>query len=343
MRKTAAITLALLFCHSSSVLQGAQGAPPKTSLATPAKSEAASETGQSAVGANQPVITIQGACEGNRPRDSHGTDCTQTLSRERFESLLDGLNPGGREVSAEARRSLAAAYAQLVAFEIAGRKAGLEDTVKYHEVMNWLRLRTVADFYRHSLQEKYATPSQAEITAYYHQHLAAFEQVHLARILIPREGPAPTDKNEFEKKAAAAAKMARERATKHEDPAKIQNDVYLTLGIKLAPATDMGSLRRSEFTEKEREEVFSLKPGAVSQVETKPMTYVVYIVLGKNILPEDQAKAEIARDISQEKFNHELQSAIDATHAQFNEAYFGGNVTVMDPTSMPMPSRAAGH
>ncbi len=330
MRKTVAIALALFLGHAS--------------LATPSESPGASTGGQPTTGANQPVITIQGACGENHQKDGHGTDCSQTLTREKFETLLDALNPSGRELSADDRRTLASTYAQLAAFEIAARKEGLEDTAKFHELFTWLRMRAVADLYRRSLQEKYRTPSQAEITAYYHQHLASFEQAHLARILIPREGPPPVNKDEFEKKAAAAAKLARERARKHEDPTEIQKDVYRTLDIKVAPATDMGTLRRSEFPEKEREEVFSLKRGEVSQVETQPTTYVVYIVLGKDILPEDRVKTEIATDISQEKFNREVQAALDAAHPQFNEAYFGGKVTMPTPASTPStPTRTPGH
>jgi hypothetical protein len=265
------------------------------------------------------------------------------VTREEFEALLGGLNPSGQAISADDRRNLASAYAQLTAFEIAARKAGLEDTAKFHELLNWWRLRTAADLYRRSLQEKYLThpPSQAEIAAYYKQHVASFERLHLARILIPRQTSPTVDKVEFEKKAAAAAQMARQRAVKHEDPAEIQKDLYRTLDINVAAATDMGSLRRAEFVEKEREEVFSLKPGEVSQVETEPTSYIVYEVLGKDILPEEQAKAEIAHDISQQKFNQELQSAMDSVHPRFDEAYFGGSVSATMP-SMMLPN-ATGH
>src|SRR5262249_43189471 len=144
--------------------------------------------------------------------------------------------------------------------------------------------------------------------------------------------------------AAAAAQMAHKRAEKQEDPAEIQKDIYRTLDVKIAPATDMGSLRRAQFVEKEQEEVFSLKSGGVSQVVTQPMAYIIYKVLNKDILPEEQAKAEIVHTISQDKFNHELQSAIDSVHAQFNEAYFGGSVSVtMPPQSLPNAMPAAGH
>lgn len=328
MRKTAAIALALVLCYSSSVLQGAPAAPAKAAPATAAKSEAASDAGQPAAGANQPVITLHVGCGADHRNEGHGTDCTRTLSREQFDTLLDALNPTGREVSAETRRDIAATYAQFVAFEIAGKKAGLEDTAKFRELLNWLRLRAVTDLYQRSLQKNFSTPSEAEITAYYNQHLASFERVHIARILVPRQGPASTDKSEFEKKAAAEAKLAHERAKKHEDPVKIQQDVYEALGMKLTTSTDMGSLRRAEFAEREREEVFALKRGDVSQVETEPASYSVYIVLDKDVIPKDQATAEIAREISQDKFDHETQLALGAVHAQFDEAYFGGKVSV---------------
>ena len=311
-----------------------------------AAQEARSDSSQHSVAAaSEPVITLRGAC-GERPEvGAHDMDCNQTLSREAFESLLSALNPGGRQVSPEARRNLAIAYAELVAFEAGARKAGLEDTAQFHELMSWVRLRTVADLYRRGLQEKYSSPSADEIDAYYREHPASFEQVHLARILVPRtQAFSAVGEEEFEKQAAAAARMAHERAARSEDPARIQQDVNELLGVQAAAATDMGMYRRSELVENEREAVFSLQPGEVSQVVTEPKSYVIYKVLSKGRVPQERVKAQIAHDISQEGFTHALQAAIDSAHAQFNEAYFGGPVTVPVPTVTPsLPARSAGH
>ena len=187
-------------------------------------------------------------------------------------------------------------------------------------------------------------PSQDEIDAYYNQHLASFEQVRLARILVPREDLPPVDKNEFEKRALEAANIAHQRARQGEGPDQIQKDVYLKLGVKAPPATDLGNFRRADLEEKESAEVFALKPGEVSQLETEPKSYVIYKVISRDTLSEAQVKDEIAREISRQKYNDALKAAIDSTHAQFNEQYFGGPVSLANPAKPPaLPTRLQPH
>jgi len=337
------VALVLLCCRRSPAVQQMQSASTKGSSSAKAQGEVTADTKQTTIGANDPVITIPGLCADNSGKDLGRADCKSTLTRQEFEDLLSALNPGGQEISPDARRSLAQAYAEMVAFEIVARKSGLEDTVQFRELLSWLRLRTVADLYRRNLQEEYRTPSAGEIDAYYHEHMASFEQVHLARIFIPREDFPPGNKNEFDKKAADAARAARERAATGEDLSQIQKDVYATLGVNPAPATDLGYFRRANLQEKEREEVFSLKPGAVSQVEVEPKSYVVYKVLGKEMLTKDQVKAEIARDISQQRYKEAIKSAIDAAHAQFNETYFGPGMAITIPGDAPTVPRPGRH
>ena len=287
---------------------------------------------------SEPVITVQGLCRGGT--DTNDAGCNKVMTREEFENLLNAINPGGQPVSPIARRNLAQAYAELLAFEAAAKDAGMEDTAQFRELVNWLRLRTVADLYRRHLQEEFRTPSPDEIDSYYNQHLASFERVRLARILIPREDLPPVDKNEFEKKAVEAARIAQQRAAQGEDPDQIQKDVYVKLDIKAPPATDLGNFRRADLQEKESAEVFSLKPGEVSQLETEPKSYVIYKVISRDTLPKEQVKAEITREISQQKFNNALKTAIDSTHTEFNEKYFGEPISVASPAKPPaLPAR----
>src|SRR6267154_577005 len=130
----------------------------------------------------QPIITVTGLCDSAPP-------CTAAVTREHFERLMTALNPNGQAVSASARQNLGQTWAEYLALDAAAKKAGLENTPEFHELMDWVRLRTAAEVYRRSLQEKFRAPSPQEIEAYYKQHLSMYERVRLSRIFLPRAKP----------------------------------------------------------------------------------------------------------------------------------------------------------
>lgn len=298
----------------------------------------------SEVSATQPVITIHGLCnEGASKGQKEADSCSKVITREQFEKLMNALNPGGQKISPGGRQNLARAYVEALAFEVAARNAGMEKTADYLEVMNWMRLRTTADLYRRSLKEEYRNPSQAEIDAYYREHKESFERVKLQRILVPREKFAVGDNHDFDQTALAAARNARERAARGEDFGRIQADIFTRLHLGTPPATDLGSYGRADFMEKEAAEVFSLQPGEISRLETEIKSYVIYKVAEKYTLRESQVKAEIARDIAQQKYQEALRAVTDSAQTDFNEQYFGKMAPAL-PADVPMmPRRPAAH
>ena len=296
-----------------------------------------------AVKDTEPVITVRGLCADEAGRKSHpANSCSKQITRREFERLMNALNPGGQSISLNGRQNLAQAYVEALAFSDAARKAGTEDTEEFREVMFWVRLRTIADLYRRNLQEKYRTPGPEEIDSYYRQHLDSFERVHLLRILVPRENFSGGDKNEFDKKALAAAQAARTRAVNGEAMEQIQKDVYAGLGLEQPPATDLGSYQRADFLEKEAADVFSLQPGEVSPLETEIKSYVIYKVASKETLKEAQVKADIIREIAQQKYRDALKAVMDSAHADFNEQYFG-TMTPKPPIEPPALPRRPAH
>jgi hypothetical protein len=276
------------------------------------------------VAATQPVITVHGVCEQSPAQAQSAPDsCVTVISREQFETLVKALNPTGRVLSTEARRSMAKTYADYLAVEAAVRRAGMEDTPEFRKLMEWNRLRAIADLYRFTLEEKYRSPADAEVEAYYHQHLADYEKVTLERVLVPRQNDAAPDKDAFDKKARAAADAARSRAVKGDDLAQIQKDAYTALGVAMPPSTDLGTRRRSELVPEEATELFALKASEISQVKKEPQNYVIYKVLRRDVMPLEEVKAEVAHEIYKQKFEDTMKSALDAVPAEFNEQYFG--------------------
>jgi len=297
----------------------------------------------SAVAEGQAVITVRGLCaEKAGSKSQTGNPCSKQITRKDFERLMNALNPGGQSVSPNGRQNLAQAYVEALAFADAARKAGTEDTEEFREVMFWVRLRTIADLYRRNLQEKYRTPEPEEIDSYYREHIGSFERVHLLRILVPRENSSGGDKNEFDKRALAAAQSARTRAVNGEAVEQIQKDVYAGLGLEQPPATDLGSYQRADFMEKEAADVFSLQPGEVGPLETEIKSYVIYKVASKETLKEAQVKADIIREIAQQKYRDALKAVMDSAHADFNEQYFG-RMAPKPPIEPPVLPRRPAH
>jgi hypothetical protein len=290
------------------------------------------------VAATQPVITVRGVCDqSNSPTTQSGLDsCVTVISREQFETLVKTLNPTGHALSTEARRGLARTYADYLGVQAAARKAGMEDTPEFRMVMEWNRLRAIADLYRFSLEEKYRSPADAEVEAYYRQHLGDYEKMTLARILVPRQNAAEADKDAFDKKARGVADAAQSRAVKGDDPAQIQKDAYAALGVAMAPFTELGSRRRSELVPEEATELFSLKAGEVSHVEKEDQNYVIYKVLRRDVMPLAEVKAEVAREVYKEKFKGAMKSALDAVPAEFNEQYFGPKMAPQGEQAAPV-------
>ena len=123
---------------------------------------------------------------------------------------------------------------------------------------------------------------------------------------------------------------------------QIQKDVYAGLGLNLPPSTDLGSYQRADFIEKEAADVFSLQPGEVSPLETEIKSYVIYKVASKETLTEAQVKADIVREITQQKYRAALKSVMDSAHADFNEQYFGP-MAPKPPIEPPVVPRRPAH
>src|SRR5262249_41769706 len=116
---------------------------------------------------------------------------------------------------------------------------------------------------------------------------------------------------------------ARAGAAKGEDPAQIQKDAYAGLGLSVPPSADLGMRRRADLISSEAAEVFSLPEGGVTQVQTEARSYVIYKVLSKDAMTEEEAKAEITREIYQQKFKAAMKSVLGTAPAEFNKEYFG--------------------
>ena len=258
------LTLALLV--GTALAQTPTGNTSLAAAALPAPVKDAVESA-STVAPGDTVLTIQGICSSaeNLPSAGHSA-CTLLVKRQQFEDLMKIVAPGV-EVNTASKQRLAKTYTDLLAFESAARKSGIDNAAQFRDTMAWLRLRTLADLYRRSLEREFAAVSESEIDEYYHQHIQQYEEVKLRRILLPRNNFSAGDKKEFEQKTLQIATQIQSRAAKGEDLDQLQKEAYSTLGFNgLPPASEAGNRRRSSLPSEVSADVFALQPGGVSPV-----------------------------------------------------------------------------
>jgi len=177
------LSLVLTFGIAAEQLQNV--AAPADGPSSPAR-EAGPGT---AVDPKTPIITISGICKKNSMDAESSKLCKTIVTKEQFERLTAALAANGQQIPVNARRQLAQTYADLLAYEQAARSSSLENTPEFQDLMELVRLRTLAEMHRRNLQAKYGSPSQEDIDAYYRQNPTNFIEIKLRRILVPRKNP----------------------------------------------------------------------------------------------------------------------------------------------------------
>jgi hypothetical protein len=73
----------------------------------------------------------------------------------------------------------------------------------------------------------------------------------------------------------------------------------------------------------EEDELFAMKPGQISKVETEPSGFIIYKLESRQTVPLAQMKDEISRELFRQSMEGETKSIAGSLHADFNDQYFG--------------------
>jgi parvulin-like peptidyl-prolyl isomerase len=235
------------------------------------------------------------------------------------------------------RQQFAQTYAELLAYAEAARSSGTETSPEFRDLMDLIRVRTLAEIHRRNLQARVGTPSQQDIDEYYRRSPADFTSIKLRRILIPRKNTAAQNQEEYEKHALEVVTGLRERAAKGEDFDQLQKEGFTSLGLTAPPATILGNRRKSNLLAEERDEILALDPGGVSKLEKEAFSFVIYKVEEKSLLAEDAVKDEISREISRQRLDNLLKEVTASVQSEFNQDYFSAPKPL--PASQTPPGR----
>ncbi|MGE5205405.1 MAG: peptidylprolyl isomerase, partial [Chlamydiota bacterium] len=286
-----------------------------------------------------PVITVQGLCPSPAAasRKAPGAaktsqaGCKTVITRAQFEKLADALNP---QMPLPTKRQLAEAYPRLLLFAQKAREMGLDKDPQFQEMMRFATLQLLAQNLTRSVQKKAGNISEAEIAKYYQDNPTRFQEVELLRIFIPKSkqhvpeaGSSALPKVDAAADEAAMKTVAEKihaEATTGGDFQKLQQEAFEAAGIKSqSPNVNLGKLTR-EGLPTNHQQVFELQAGQISQLLDDPGGFYVYKVVSKQMVPQDQAKAEIRNFLQQQAFRQQMEAMIGSVKPELNQAYFAG-------------------
>ena len=275
------------------------------------------------------VITINGFCPGGAS-NKEAPACSTKISKQQFSEMLASMSFNPQMANNPvAIKAFAESYVQAMLVADAAEKAGLDKDPQFETLMRIIRVRTLADAYRRQLQQKNSNPTNDQIENYYKQNMARFDEMELDRVTIPLSNPKLTKEAQadFRQKAQSLATQARLRLSKGEDPGKVQAETYRALGLTPPLTTDLGTKRRGSLPAPLEQELFALKSGEVSGVESDPSSLTIYRVRSRVTLPLDRVRSEIVQDVQQREIQAAMQAITGGIKTDFNDQYFKPRTT----------------
>jgi hypothetical protein len=310
-----------LMCLLLASLAYGQAAPPAARAGAEEIASAATEKApESAVGPDDPVITVNGFCAAPA---QPGSACKTVITRAQFEKLIEALEPG---MALSLRLKVANAYARDLRMSAAAEKRGLDKTPAFEEEMRYARMQLLSQDLNRALQAEADNITDTDLEDYYKRNESSYEEATLARIFVPRTKQTGPDEDAMTKAAADL----RARALNGEDPDKLQIEAYTAAGFpRTIPSTKLENVRRATLPP-QHEAVMDLKPGEVSQVFSDPAgAHFIYKMISKETLTPESVKAEIRTTISTQRYRDSVKSF--QGDVVFSDAYFNPPGTLATP------------
>lgn len=315
--------LTLILVSGSVLAQTAPAQPPAGASAPSATQQFHPEN----VGPDTVVIEIQGVCSPLGDGTSTPSPCVTRITKSQFNTMLASLETGSALTTTAAQRSFAESYIQLLSLASAAEKAGMDKDPQFVELMKIVRVRTLAEAYRHSLEAKANNPSPEELQAFYQKNSAKYEQIKAERVIIPTIRRSPSDTQ----KVKDLASQIHDRAVKGEDMAVLQADAYKSLGLPNPPVTDLGARRRGTLPSAIEQQLFSMKPGEVTKIELEPSGLTIYRLRSHDQPSIDSIHSELLRDMRQQYVSSSIKSVEENVRTNLNLDYFTPHQGVVGP------------
>jgi hypothetical protein len=70
-------------------------------------------------------------------------------------------------------------------------------------------------------------------------------------------------------------------------------------------------------------DLFALKPGEVTKLESEPSGLNIYKLRSRDTIPVEQVKGEIVRDLHKKNLEEAIKSVTGSVHSELNDQFFG--------------------
>ena len=309
--------------------------------AKPTKADAPTLPSTATLPKSYPVITAKGQCPKSaaNSKTAGRTECTVRLSREEFEALVNGINPG--MVKGE-RRVLASTYGKALALAQEAARRGLDRDPRLQAQIEYSRLILLANAMSKELYKDSLKSTDADAEKYYASHKSLFERFTFDRIFIPLEKrPASpsasggvdasqaTDLQQKEMKELA--EQVYTRAVAGEAFEKLQKEVFKTAEIATEPTTKVEDLRRGDLSDVQNV-IFNLEPGRISALLTDDTGYFIYKMVSRTVPPFAEVKTQVTVRMQSDNSSEAVRKIERLSGAKVNDAYF-------DKYDPPPPSK----
>jgi hypothetical protein len=289
-----------------------------------------------------PVITAKRACPKSAAKKTTAkTECKVTLSRQDFEALVNGLNPG--MVKGE-RRVLASTYGKALALAQEASRGGLDRDPRLRAQLEYSRLILLANAMSKEIYKDSLKSTDGDAEKYYASHKSLFERFTFDRIFIPLEKRAasPSKSGGVEvdsqpgsdlqqKEMKELAEHVYARAVAGESFEKLQIEVFKTAEIATEPNIKVEDLRRGDLSQVQNV-IFNLEPGKISTLLTDDTGYFIYKMVSRIVPPFAEVKTQVTVRMQGDNSAEAVRKIEKLSNAQVNDAYF-------DKYDPPPPSK----
>jgi hypothetical protein len=247
---------------------------------------------------------------------------TAEVTQEEFDSRIRDLEPqGGDSETEKGRRRLGDDYASVLMLSQQAVATHLDSSPEVIRKLAINRIQVLSDAEFASLMRQ-ADPTKEEISKYYSEHLADYDQVRVRRLFIWKRRDDAKDGPVLSSQAARArADQIRQAYASGTDPRKLSADLSKSGEGLLDP--EPLTFSRGELSPQMEKMAFALQQGEWSEVEDSPARLLLMQLVKRDRRPLEQVSSRIEKNLQDDKMESLLDDMKKKAGIWMDEQYFG--------------------
>jgi peptidyl-prolyl cis-trans isomerase C len=247
------------------------------------------------------------------------------ITYAQFDEIINSIPENYRPMArGQGRKQFAENLVRILLLAQEGQKRKLDQTPAYKTQTQFQNANILAGMAMAQIN-KDATISQADVTKYYEEHKAEYEEVHARHILIRMQGSPlplkPGEKDLTEAEALAKVQELKKKIQGGSDFAAVAQQESDDTGSG-ANGGDLGTFHKGQMVPAFEQVAFGLKPGELSEPVKTQFGYHLIKVESHDTKKLDEARPEIERQLKPEQAQKTLEALKTAANVVFDPTYF---------------------